>query len=152
MSGGGEGEPPQMQGMSAAHNAERASVNPPANPAIPSITWSNQIAAVAQAHAEQCVFQHSNNPYGENIYATSGSATPQDVVGSWASEKANYNYASNTCNGVCGHYTQVVWADSLNLGCGVANCNQNSPLGGGSWQMWVCNYDPPGNFNGQRPY
>lgn len=149
---GGNGEPAAMNGMTAAHNAVRANVNPaPATP-MPPLTWSSEVAAVAQSHADKCVFQHSQNSYGENIYATSGSAAPQDVLGSWASEVSDYNYGSNSCSGVCGHYTQVVWADSLLLGCGVTQCTQNSPFGGGPWEFWVCNYDPPGNYNGQKPY
>ncbi len=150
--GGGDAEPPAMNGMTAAHNAARASVNPPAPTPIPPLTWSGTVAAVAQAHANKCVFQHSNNQYGENIYATSGNGSPPGVVGSWVSEAADYNYASNTCNATCGHYTQVVWANSSLLGCGMTVCNQNSPFGGGSWEFWVCNYDPPGNYIGERPY
>lgn len=59
------------------------------------------------------------------------------------------DYDSNTCSpgtcscisfqcNACGHYTQVVWRDSERLGCGVGDCT-----GGG--EIWVCNYDPPGN-------
>jgi hypothetical protein len=41
----------------------------------------------------------------------------------------------------------------MRLGCGVASCTENSPFGdGGSWQIWVCNYDPSGNYLGERPY
>ena len=151
-SSGGDQEPAEMQGMTAAHNAVRAGVNPPADPPIPPLSWSGEVAAVAQAYAEQCNFDHSSGPYGENLYATSGGGSPEDVVGSWASEAANYNHANNSCSGTCGHYTQVVWADSTQLGCGVANCTTGSPFGGGSWQFWVCNYNPPGNYVGERPY
>jgi hypothetical protein len=150
----GNGEPAAMNGMTAAHNAARASVNPaPATP-MPPLTWSPDVAAVAQAYAEQCVFQHSQGSYGENLYATTGGGTPQDVVSSWVSEVADYDYASNSCAGgkACGHYTQVVWANSLNLGCGMAFCTVNSPFGSGPWEMWVCNYDPPGNWVGEKPY
>jgi hypothetical protein len=57
-----------------------------------------------------------------------------------------YDYKSNTCHqgGPCGHYTQVVWSGTRELGCGVAR----SP----SREIWVCNYNPPGNYIGQRPY
>jgi uncharacterized protein YkwD len=119
---------------------------------IPPLTWSGTVAATAQAWANNCMFKHSGGQYGENIFATSGMAKPSDVVGSWVSEQAKYDYANNSCSAVCGHYTQVVWAKSLRLGCAVADCTQNSPFGGGNWQFWVCNYDPPGNFVGERPY
>ena len=140
-----------MNEMLAAHNAARANVSPPANPPIPDLEWSMKVADTAQAHANKCRFQHSSSLYGENIFATSSSATPQAVVDSWVSEKQYYNYGNNSCSDVCGHYTQVVWADSTKLGCAMANCTKNSPLGGGDWELWVCNYDPPGNSGG-KPY
>jgi pathogenesis-related protein 1 len=149
---GGDAESPAMNGMTAAHNKVRAEVNPAAATPIPPLTWSSNIAAVAQAHAEKCIWEHSSNSYGENIYATSGGGAPQGVVSSWASEVSDYDYASNSCKDVCGHYTQVVWANSLRLGCGMAQCTKNSPFGSGDWEMWVCNYDPPGNYGGQKPY
>jgi len=100
------------------------------------------------------MFQHGGpGNYGQNIFASSRSSTPIDVVADWASEGASYDYDSNSCSDfTCGHYTQIVWAKSTLLGCGVQTCTKNSPFGGGSWQLWVCNYDPPGNFNNEKPY
>ncbi|WP_437672906.1 CAP domain-containing protein [Sorangium sp. So ce131] len=157
-SGGGPGgqaggEPPAMRGMTAAHNRARAAVDPPADPPLRPLSWSPEIAAAAQAYAEKCVWEHSETGYGENLYATSGtSATPDEVVATWLAEVDDYDLESNTCSAICGHYTQVVWADSLELGCGVADCTSGSPRDGGAWQIWVCNYDPPGNYVGERPY
>lgn len=64
----------------------------------------------------------------------------------WAAEEQHYDAEANTCaeGQLCGHYTQVVWANSGNLGCAMATC--------GSGRVWVCNYDPPGNWAGQRPF
>jgi hypothetical protein len=151
---GGANEPPGLEGMTEAHNQVRANVDPPADPPIPPLVWDDDLAAVAQAYADGCVFEHSSNGYGENLAAAAGqNLTPQQVVASWASEVADYDYATNSCSGVCGHYTQVVWRDSVRLGCGVASCSQNSPFDGfAEWENWVCNYDPPGNFNGLPPY
>ena len=139
--------------MTAAHNAARAAVAG-ANPPIPPLTWSADVAATAQAWADKCMFDHSGGKYGENIYASGGSTpTPADVVNSWVGEAKDYNYANNSCSGTCGHYTQVVWRASTKLGCGMKNCTTNSPFSGfPNWTLWVCNYDPPGNFNGQKPY
>ena len=136
--GSGAGEPPEQQGMTAAHNAVRAA----ASASIPPLTWDPTVASVAQAYATKFVFEHSSSAYGDNLLS----------ISYIASELADYDYASNSCCGVCGHYTQIVWADSLRLGCGVANCTTGSPFGSGSWQIWVCNYDPPGNYVGQKPY
>lgn len=151
-SGGVDPEPDPLKGITALHNAARASVDPPATTPLPPLSWSPAVADAAKAHAAKCVFEHSGNGYGENIYASSGASTPDNVVSSWVSEVADYDYASNSCSGVCGHYTQVVWAKSLNLGCAFQACSMNSPLGGGSWEFWVCDYDPPGNYNGEKPY
>jgi len=134
------------------HNEARANVNPPAPTPLPPLVWSPTIAAVAQSYAENCVWEHSGGQYGENLYANTGASTPAAVVGGWVSEVSDYDYGSSSCSGMCGHYTQVVWAESLQLGCGVADCSTGSPFGGGQWQNWVCNYDPPGNWVGERPY
>jgi hypothetical protein len=144
-----------MVGMTAAHNAARAAVMPAANPALPQMSWSSTVAASAQAFVEACVFADTGPPYGSNAFAGTGKYTPAQVVEAWVSEDANYDYATNTCasNQVCGHYTQVVWRDSTELGCGMANCTANNPFGGsGPWQLWVCNYNPPGNYVGMKPY
>jgi hypothetical protein len=41
------------------------------------------------------------------------------------------------------HFTQLIWRDTKQLGCGVANC--------GGLEYWVCRYAPPGNWNGEKP-
>jgi pathogenesis-related protein 1 len=150
-------EPAALAGITAAHNAVRARVGLK----IPLLSWNAQLAASAQAWANQCIDATSpgglidHNPkrsvgmpwyVGENIYASSGTATAKGAVLSWASEQKNYDYAHNTCNGTCGHYTQMVWAKSVFLGCGIAFCPKlrfSSSI--------VCDYAPGGN-NGGRPY
>ena len=113
------------------------------------------MASYAQSYGEQqrdqanCELAHSSGPYGENLFWTSAtSVSPTDAVNAWISEKQYYDYASNTCatGEVCGHYTQVVWANSLRLGCASITCNND----GGSFV--ICNYDPPGNYVGEWPY
>jgi pathogenesis-related protein 1 len=150
------GEPAELEGMTAEHNEERANVVPAAATPLPALTWDPALAEVAQAYAEVCVFEHSGGPYGENLYVNSGyQATPKEVVEGWASEVEFYDYDTGDCDDgeMCGHYTQIVWADSLKLGCGVTTCTINSPFGGNDpWQNWVCNYDPPGNWVGEQPY
>jgi pathogenesis-related protein 1 len=144
-----------LNGIVAAHNAVRAAVNPKPATALPPVQWSDEDAKVAQDYAAKCVFAHNPNrgPRGENIYASGGSGrTPKEVVDNWASESKNYNYAANSCSGTCGHYTQVVWRDSVKIGCAAQKCTKNSPFGGGAWEMWVCDYSPAGNFNGKKPY
>lgn len=145
-----------VAGVVAAHNAVRAAVSPAASPALAPMAWSEEDAAVARAHAAKCVFQHNaqRGPRGENIYASGGAGgkSPRDVVTSWASEAKNYDYAQNRCSGTCGHYTQVVWRESVKLGCAAQKCTTGSPFGGGAWELWVCDYSPAGNMSGRRPY
>jgi pathogenesis-related protein 1 len=132
--------------MLAAHNAVRTRAG------VPSLTWSNQLASVAREWAASLLrsgkFSHRpNNRYGENIFEVHGSeASPAQVVGKWAAEAKDYNPAKNACRegAVCGHYTQLVWRRTKQVGCGVAR--------GGGREVWVCNYDPPGNWVGQRPF
>ncbi len=56
--------------------------------------------------------------------------------------------------GMCGHYTQIVWRSTQKLGCGIKVCTKNSPFGASfpTWTYVVCNYQPPGNIIGQKPY
>ena len=130
--------------MIAAHNEVRRSSG------VPPITWSDDLAQEARKWAEHLIasgqFSHRpNNNYGENLYEMDGgTATPSDVVEAWASERRYYNHARNTCSGRCGHYTQVVWRDTTRIGCGVARDRRR--------EVWVCNYEPPGNIIGERPY
>lgn len=145
------------------HNCARKTATPPPAPPMPMLTWSTSAATFAQGYANGCIYQHSDNPtYGENIYAYattgSGEATLSDATLSWLSEEPYYNYANNTCSGspsgTCGHYTQIVWRDTTQVGCGLAYCTANSPFGAmfPNWTFVVCDYLPPGNFIGDRPY
>jgi uncharacterized protein YkwD len=139
--------------MLRAHNMVRASASPTPSPALAPLTWSTEAASVAQQWANGCRFMHNmGSGYGENIYASTGTSSASEVVSSWASEVSSYDYAANSCSDVCGHYTQIVWRDSLQVGCATATCTTNSPFGSGSWFFVVCDYTPPGNYVGQRPY
>lgn len=135
------------QDFLSAHNAARAAVSA----ALPPLTWDTTVAGIAQNYANQrkadCALRHSGGPYGENIAWGSANLSGMDAVNMWVAEKANYDYNSNTCapGKVCGHYTQVVWKNSVRLGCAKVTCNN-----GGTFI--TCNYDPPGNFIGQKPY
>lgn len=146
--------------MVAAHNQARASAKPTPSPALPALTWSPEAAKVAQSWASQCRFEHNpkRGPYGENLAAAAppGSKTNAQAVQDWASEAADYAYSKNTCAAgkVCGHYTQLVWRNTTQVGCATVTCTKNSPFGAQfpTWQLWVCDYSPPGNYVGEKPY
>jgi pathogenesis-related protein 1 len=160
--GAGSGAAPaaDAQAWLDLHNAVRRDAQPPPSPPLPALTWSAGAAAVAQAWADRCLYQHNQGrgDRGENIAASAppGHWSIADVVRAWASEAQDYDYASNTCAAgkQCGHYTQIVWRTTLRVGCAHRVCDVNSPFGGQlpSWDFWVCDYEPPGNWVGQRPY
>ena len=110
------------------------------------LAWSDELAAEATAWANQlavsgCAFRHSPSPHGENLAAgTSGALDADAVVAMWAGEEEQYDYRRAAFGMQTGHFTQVVWKDTLAVGCGVATC--------GGQDTWVCNYDPPGNVEG----
>ncbi|BAT86961.1 hypothetical protein LR48_Vigan09g255500 [Vigna angularis] len=128
------------------HNAARSDVG------VANIVWDDTVAAFAQNYANQrigdCNLIHSggDGKYGENLAGSSGDLSGKDAVKMWVDEKSNYDYNSNSCvGGECGHYTQVVWRNSVRVGCAKVRCNNGGTFIG-------CNYDPPGNYVDQRPY
>ncbi|MBJ6764716.1 hypothetical protein JGU66_28440 [Myxococcaceae bacterium JPH2] len=145
--------------MVAAHNQARARARPTPKPALPALTWSEDAARKAESWAKECRFEHNPNrgEFGENLAAaTPNTWTTPQVVKSWADESADFDLARNTCTRgkVCGHYTQVVWRNTKAVGCATRLCTKNSPFGkdAPTWQLWVCDYAPPGNWVGERPY
>ena len=148
-------EPADLAGTLAAHNDVRAS-----HGQAP-LTWDSDLAIIAADWVALCVdvvdpaglVDHNDGRsdtypeyVGENIYASSGQASGPNAVANWASEEAEYDYASNTCSGMCGHYTQIVWDTTTKVGCAIGNCP-----GLQFASTVVCNYAPGGNDGGQ-PY
>ncbi|MCK5813992.1 MAG: pathogenesis-related family 1 protein [Cocleimonas sp.] len=157
--------PTDFKGTLTSHNAVRATLG--LNP----LRWSNTLATYAkqwarhQARTQNCFMQHRPHDagrfkqiYGENLFWASpkrwsdGRVELQhirigDVVKAWANEVADYDYQSNSCRAgeQCGHYTQIVWRESQAVGCAKVVCGDQS-------QLWVCNYNPPGNYIGEKPY
>ncbi|WOH04838.1 hypothetical protein DCAR_0624250 [Daucus carota subsp. sativus] len=129
-----------------AHNTARSQVG------VGPMVWDAVVAQYALNYTNSrigdCGLVHSGGPYGENLAKGSGSFTGTAAVNLWVAEKADYNYATNTCASgkVCGHYTQVVWRNSVRLGCARVLCSN------GVWWFITCSYDPPGNYIGQKPY
>jgi len=118
---------------------------------VQAFTWSTTVAQEAQAWvdnlaATSCNLQHSNSNYGENLYIGSGSRDMVSAAQSWETEKVNYTgYILDASNWQqAGHYTQMVWSNSTELGCATATCDNNLIV--------ACNYSPAGNFLGEKPY
>jgi len=141
----------------AVHNQERAAVG------VPPLTWSNALAASAQKWADQLLatgqLEHSTccgafKDYGENLaYAgPPGYKTQAGLAQTWADEKQNY-VPCNPCNySGTGHYTQMVWKATTEVGCGFASGPGGAYAKYGGTDILVCQYTPPGNWNNQPPY
>jgi len=132
--------------MLDAQNAVREKVG------VRPLAWSDKLARVAQDWADRLVkegsFRHRpDSPWGQNLYAVTGSEyLPQQIVNGWAAEAKDFDYPANRCreDRMCGHYTQLVWRNTREVGCAVAR--------GGNREVWVCEYSPKGNYIGMRPY
>ncbi|XP_010448371.1 PREDICTED: pathogenesis-related protein PR-1-like [Camelina sativa] len=129
------------------HNTVRSGLG------LPPLVWDEKIASYAAWWANQrrydCSMTHSTGPYGENLFWGSGSDfTPTFAVESWTVEAQSYNHMTNSCegSGMCGHYTQIVWRETRLLGCARVVCEN------GAGVFITCNYDPPGNYVGEKPY
>ncbi|MBK9072199.1 MAG: hypothetical protein IPL79_14555 [Myxococcales bacterium] len=145
------GEPPELAGITAAHNATRADVGQAP------LQWSNELATLGAGFIADCVWGHSSGGertnkagfgyVGENLYMSGGGqVSGAGVNGAWASEKPNYNPSTGQCQGgVCGDYTQQVWSTTTHVGCAAKTCPNGSTI-------VVCEYGPGGNYSGQPAY
>lgn len=136
----------EVKTLLTLHNQARTEVG------VSGLSWSTDAAAyiqnwVDQLAATSCNLQHRQpNQYGENLFMGSMGYGVSDAVKAWDSEKKAYNGAPispSNFSGV-GHYTQMVWRSTTKVGCAKASCNGMVIIG--------CNYDPPGNMIGQKPY
>lgn len=120
---------------------------------IAPLAWSEEVASYAKEWADQlavngCDFKHrTNGKYGENLYmAMGGNPTGTEVADSWASERKDFNYDTWGDNWMeVGHYTQMIWENTTKVGCAMVKCSNGNII-------WVCNYDPAGNYPDQKPY
>jgi hypothetical protein len=127
----------------SAHNKYRQEVR------VPLLSWSNSLQNDAQGWANYLAskgkFEHSNTKHGENLYRATGKSYTQMVDG-WGAEKrkfANHPISSSNLLEV-GHYSQMVWKDTKQVGCATANGNKGTVL--------VCRYTSAGNVFGRRAY
>ncbi len=105
------------------------------------VSWSTEVAASAQAYADTCPTGHSQSGYGENL--AWGYPSIESVVTAWYDEETDYDYNDPGFSSGTGHFTQVVWKGTTEIGCALTT---DCP----SWsRTWVCQYNPPGNYIGQ---
>ncbi|VDN98185.1 unnamed protein product [Rodentolepis nana] len=117
---------------------------------------------LAETWAEECTLTHPRREdptyknTGQNIAATFGeeSVDFEFVIRYWSNERKDYDFQHNSCapGKKCGHYTQVVWANTSSVGCAVKQCDDKFPDLPRPAHVYVCQYSPRGNYIGQKPY
>jgi uncharacterized protein YkwD len=130
-------DPPAAEEMLALHNAKRRAH------CAPDLIWSSGLAAAAQSWANRCELTHaprSVNPnQGENLARGPGKlGEAAFLFGGWYDEVRQYNFAAPGFQKGTGHFTQIVWRGTREVGCAVASCNER--------KYWVCRYSPQGNI------
>ncbi|KAF0314068.1 CRISP/Allergen/PR-1 [Amphibalanus amphitrite] len=128
------------------------------------LEWDEELAKVAQRHAEQCVFKHdcrdckrvARFKVGQNLYSSSSTRLDnfsewRRAIYAWYDEVALFNpehIEPFVFSSPLGHYTQLAWATSSRIGCGYALYKE------GPWwtKLYVCNYGSAGNFQRGQMY
>ncbi|KAK0707389.1 CAP domain-containing protein [Lasiosphaeris hirsuta] len=110
----------------------------------PPLAYNTSLAGFASAFLTltnpSCAFRHSGGPYGENIAL--GCADARGCVELWGAERAAYDFAAPGFAQATGHFTQLVWRATTDVGCARRWC------GGGKGWFLVCEYWPRGNVAG----
>lgn len=117
-------------------------------------TWAQHLATIGKLEHTPS----NQRQYGENLYVSYTTQTSiaagtlaHEAVKSWYNEVSSYNYANPGFSGTTGHFTQVVWKSSTQLGCGAAQ--GTATVNGTKFNAFyvVCHYAPAGNVIGQFP-
>jgi hypothetical protein len=137
----------------AVHNRERAMLG------LDPLRWDPALVQSAQRWADHLAesgrFEHapSNHraPEGENLWSgTRGYYSPEAMVDAWAIEKLDFRPGTFPDNSVTGrvedvgHYTQMVWRETREVGCVRARSRHEDIL--------VCRYAQAGNYIGEQPF
>ncbi|KAJ5648710.1 hypothetical protein N7490_005082 [Penicillium lividum] len=131
------------------------------------IVWNETLVKYARDWAETCLWKHSGGPYGENL--AFGYENASSAVQAWGDEGKLYNFKKPTgFTEATGHFTQLVWRATEEVGCAAVNCGYTEDLpkvrrdgevlvsresdGSTRAQGWyvVCEYTPAGNVVGDH--
>jgi uncharacterized protein YkwD len=137
------------QRLLAAHNSERARIG------VPPLRWNSALAEHAAHYADTLThlprLRHdpSIDEEGENLWrGTKAAYTPEAMVGLWIDERRAFKNAPIPNASITGefedvgHYTQVIWRTTTQVGCAVRATRYDEIL--------VCRYMEGGNVIGER--
>ncbi|XP_068218381.1 uncharacterized protein [Palaemon carinicauda] len=122
------------------------------------LEWDDELALVAQSHADQCIFEHecsdcrrvSRFGVGQNLFISFQSNFDNRIqwgraIKAWYDEVAEFSPGAIQpfqFSTPVGHYTQMMWWNTYKVGCGYTMFKD------GSWwkKLYTCNYGPGGNI------
>uniref|UniRef100_A0A0E0KNP7 SCP domain-containing protein n=1 Tax=Oryza punctata TaxID=4537 RepID=A0A0E0KNP7_ORYPU len=135
------------------HNEARAAVG------VPPLSWNGTLQLDAMRYVGELRRDCNLRPltawgtaavYGRNLFKAYGRHTGAEAAAFWADGRRWYDRDAGRCAAppgqTCDAYTQVVWRATTQLGCSRRTCRN------GVDTVAVCEYYPPGNYVGQRPY
>ncbi|XP_049822156.1 cysteine-rich secretory protein 2-like isoform X2 [Aethina tumida] len=126
--------------------------------------WHKGAARAAQRWSEECMLLTHDNTTGrfireygscgQNIFIASHKVPWLFAIKTWWLEKDLFTFGKRNNLTLVGHYTQMVWAATHEVGCGISKCNRYGNVTGAVYYNYVCNYCPIGNRPRRigRPY
>ena len=128
------------------HNVHRR------NHGAPDLVINLDLCRIAQDHSDDLTrrnaFEHSkclwgSKKIGENVaMMIGGKLTAENMTNMWYDEIKEYDFNNQGFSLTTGHFTQLVWRGTEEVGFGISERADNTWIG-------VGNYYPPGNYSGQ---
>ncbi|CAH1107671.1 unnamed protein product [Psylliodes chrysocephalus] len=140
--------------------------NQPSSSNMKALNYNSELGSIAQCCTNTCTFNHdkcrrtaSYSWVGQNLGLKSYSGTSGDykivmnsTIRAWYAEVKDFDpswvSSFRSYDKTVGHYTQVVWAETKEVGCGMTTYVENG------WYnfLFACNYGPGGNMAGSPVY
>ncbi|KAH6692451.1 PRY1 protein [Plectosphaerella plurivora] len=116
-----------------------------------SLQWNDSLATSSEEYLDsegsdddECPpFEHSRA--GENLAI--GYQNVTQAIEAWGDERDEYNFDDQGFSTATGHFTQMVWKATTDVGCARKFC----AVDGREYEGWylICHYWPPGNVEDQ---
>ncbi len=137
---------------------------------LPLMSNTSTLRNSAASWASGCNFAHSGwSGIGENLFVGTSittSWTLENAINDWAYEARFVSYpngastvgcndgsSGSTCRSKIGHYTQMVWQTTTQVGCAIQSCpNGVTNFSSKQSQLIVCHYSPQGNYYNGTDY